>query len=43
MKVIKKWAKRNVKPNHKKNPAFKEKGKSKSRSHKRTKNGQQTV
>ena len=43
MRAIKKWAERNVKPNHKKSLAFKESGKSKSSSHKMSKNRQQIV
>ena len=43
MRAIKKWAKRNVKLSNKKGPIPKGIGKSKSSSHKMSKNRQQTV
>ena len=43
MRAIKKWAERNVKPSKNKGPAPKGSRKSKSSSHKRSKNGRQTV
>ena len=43
MRVIKKWIERNVKSNNKKGPAPKGSRKSKSSSHKSSKNEQQTV
>ena len=39
MRAIKKWAERNVKPSNNKGPAPKGSGKSKSSSHKKSKNG----
>ena len=39
MRAIKKWAERNVKPSNNKGPASKGSGKSKSSSHKKSKNG----
>ena len=43
MRAIKKWTERNVKPSSNKGPAPKRGGKLKSSSHKRSKNGRQTM
>ena len=43
MRAIKKWTERNVKPRNNKGSAPKRSGKSKNSSHKRLKNGRQTM